>query len=207
MAPCNLAVHSLLPGFTQAFGINDAGHIVGSSQFLPVPQPSSLVLFSVGLLGLGLAWRRRASTQDHPTTDGRPPEVRMETERVVALKYSRTLFAFALCTSVPAFSTSLTVIVPGTSDPWLAGMPPGSVASVTDVAPSQSPVQAIGLAIVPGTPLKFSASGLVSNGICGPPFCPFFGPDGVPNLMSFRYFTGLALRTVSPTSDHRSMLW
>jgi len=82
------------------------------------------------------------------------------------------------------------VIVPGTSDPWLAGMPPGSVASVTDVAPSQSPVQAIGLAIVPGTPLKFSASGLVSNGICGPPFCPFFGPDGGTKPDEFPLFHG-----------------
>ena len=37
-------------------GINDAGHIVG---VLSVPEPSSLVLFSVGLLALGLTWRRR----------------------------------------------------------------------------------------------------------------------------------------------------
>jgi hypothetical protein len=44
-------------------GINDVGQIVGFFQSNPpppiVPEPGSLVLFSVGLLGLGLAWRRK----------------------------------------------------------------------------------------------------------------------------------------------------
>jgi len=44
---------------TEATGINDAGQIVGFVQV--VPEPDSLVLFSVGLLGLGLAWRRRVA--------------------------------------------------------------------------------------------------------------------------------------------------
>jgi hypothetical protein len=51
-------------------------------------------------------------------------------------------------------------------------------------------VQVIGLAIVPGTPLTFSASGLVSNGICGPPFCPFFGADGGIKPDEFPLFHG-----------------
>ena len=51
-----------VPGTVQtyAFGINDAGHIVGFALVLPdVPEPGSLVLFSVGLLALGLAWREQ----------------------------------------------------------------------------------------------------------------------------------------------------
>ena len=42
---------------TVANGINDAGDIVGTLS--GVPEPGSLVLFSVGMLGLALAWRRR----------------------------------------------------------------------------------------------------------------------------------------------------
>jgi probable HAF family extracellular repeat protein len=45
---------------TFAYGINDAGHIVGTTIVSAlVPEPGPLALFSIGLLGLGLAWRRR----------------------------------------------------------------------------------------------------------------------------------------------------
>jgi hypothetical protein len=40
--------------------------------------------------------------------------------------------------------------------------------------------------------LSFSAVGLVSNGVCGPPFCPTFGPDGgiKPDQIPFFHDTG-----------------
>jgi hypothetical protein len=79
-----------------------------------------------------------------------------------------------IATSV--FGETISFVVPGTSDPWLAGMPPGSIASVTDFAPGQSPEQVAGL--IPQTTLTFSASGLVSNGSCGPVNCPTSSPDG-----------------------------
>jgi hypothetical protein len=75
-------------------------------------------------------------------------------------------------------SETLAAVVPGTSDLWLAGMPPGSRASGTDVAPNQSPVEVTDFSLQVGAILAFRAVGLVSNGVCGPPFCPTFGPDG-----------------------------
>jgi len=62
------------------------------------------------------------------------------------------------------------VSVPGTSDPWLAGMPNGSTASSGDVAPAQSPVEVLGLAFSPGSLLWFSATGSTDHctgGACG----------------------------------------
>jgi hypothetical protein len=87
---------------------------------------------------------------------------------------------------------TIAVVVPGTSDLWLAGMPPGSRASVTDVAPDQSPVEVTGFSLQAGTVLTFRAAGLVSNGVCGPPFCPTFGPDGgiKPDEIPFFHETG-----------------
>lgn len=77
-----------------------------------------------------------------------------------------------------AQSATVAVQVPGTSDPWLAGMPNGSTASceagVCDSAPAQSPVLVTGLTITPGATLTFSASGLVSYGANH----PFSGPNG-----------------------------
>lgn len=75
------------------------------------------------------------------------------------------IFVFlALCVT-PAYS--VTVTVPGTSDPWLAGMPNGSTASQgggepADVAPAQSP-QLFPVAITGGTILHWSARGTVGH--------------------------------------------
>jgi hypothetical protein len=77
--------------------------------------------------------------------------------------------------AVRAFSAvGATITVPGTADPWLAGMPDGSRASRTDLAPAQSPVPVPGLSLPPGTALTFNVSGKVSRG----PDHPLFLPDG-----------------------------
>ena len=73
-----------------------------------------------------------------------------------------------------ASATTVNVIIPGTSDPWLAGMPDGSTASSGDIAPNQSPVQVSGLQLNSSDILTFSATGAVNNGPSG----PGFGPDG-----------------------------
>jgi hypothetical protein len=64
--------------------------------------------------------------------------------------------------------------VPGTADPWLAGMPDGATASYGDVAPAQSPVLVSGLTLTPGETLTFSVSGSVNNS----PGPSGLGPDG-----------------------------
>jgi uncharacterized membrane protein len=71
-------------------------------------------------------------------------------------------------------ASSAPVTVPGTSDPYLAGMPNGSTASSSDVAPAQSPVLVTGLSIVPGSHLSFTAVGAVGQD----PATPNYGPDG-----------------------------
>jgi hypothetical protein len=76
----------------------------------------------------------------------------------------------------PAFGETITVKVPGTSNPWLTGMPADSTAIISDVAPAQSPVHVSGDFAQPT--LSFAATGLVTNGGCGLPYCPTNGPDG-----------------------------
>jgi len=88
-----------------------------------------------------------------------------------------------LTASALSVSAQMTVhtVVPGTSDPWLAGMPGGSTASIGDVAPDQSPVLVSGFILTGGDRLTFAATGSVSyQG--GTPSDP---PDG-----NFSYDTG-----------------
>ncbi|HZQ48261.1 MAG TPA: hypothetical protein VFC07_14690 [Verrucomicrobiae bacterium] len=68
-----------------------------------------------------------------------------------------------LCATVAGTAFSAIVTVPGTSDPWLAGMTNGATASSGDVSPAQSPAEVIGLPIVPGDLLIFTASGTEAN--------------------------------------------
>jgi hypothetical protein len=85
-----------------------------------------------------------------------------------------------LCAAQPA-RAELIVSVPGTANPWLAGMPNGSTANAwqgtIDSAPGQSPIP-IALAVGSGAVLLFSATGGTSNG----PSHPLVGPDGGANF-------------------------
>jgi hypothetical protein len=67
-----------------------------------------------------------------------------------------------MTTALSPAANAVTLVVPGTSNPYLAGMPNGSTAS-GDVAPGQSPVLVTGLPIVAGSNVSFSATGAVSN--------------------------------------------
>jgi len=69
---------------------------------------------------------------------------------------------------------SYAINIPGTSDPWLAGMPNGSTASLSDSAPGQSPVLVTGLNLSLGGTISFSVSGAVFHDPC----CTPIGPDG-----------------------------
>src|SRR5205085_8639539 len=67
----------------------------------------------------------------------------------------------------PAIAGAVAVSVPGSANPYLAGMPGGSTCcaaagGVPDSAPAQSPVQVTGLTLTPGMVLTFTASGSVS---------------------------------------------
>lgn len=70
-----------------------------------------------------------------------------------------------------AAGADVTSVVPGTSDPWLAGMADGSTASGGDVAPTHSPVLAP-INLVAGQVLRISATGAVSydpSAVLSPP--------------------------------------
>jgi hypothetical protein len=70
---------------------------------------------------------------------------------------------------------SVNVVVPGTANPFLAGMPDGSGDIYGyDFAPAESPIQVPGLALSAGTFLRFQVTGSVSNGL----YPSGWSPDG-----------------------------
>jgi len=71
-------------------------------------------------------------------------------------------------------SATITIVVPATANPWLAGMSDGTTTIYGDVAPDQSPTLVSGLELVSGSVLTFSASGSVRQESTQ----PFDGPDG-----------------------------
>lgn len=75
--------------------------------------------------------------------------------------------ACALLLSFPGFAQTVSVSVPGTSNPYLAGMPDGSVAP-PDQAPYQSPVEVAGLNLSAGGAVAFTNA---TGGVYNTPFC------------------------------------
>ena len=86
---------------------------------------------------------------------------------VLFLIFSFLVFSGAIADTI--------VTVPSTSDPWLAGMPNGSTASLGDSAPAHSPVL-VGFPFSPGDSLTFSATGLTDH--CTGGACGMAGPEG-----------------------------
>ncbi len=88
----------------------------------------------------------------------------------------RLLIAGALVFGLASSVSAVVISVPGTSNPWLAGMPNGSTASLGDVAPAQSPVEVTGLLFAPGDALRFSAVGSTDH--CTGAACGLAGAEG-----------------------------
>ena len=88
------------------------------------------------------------------------------------LAVGRALVIFAFAGSVLA--QVVVPSVPGSANPYLAGMPNGSTCCSGDAAPAQSPVLVTGLTLTPGTALTFTATGGVNNS----GGTPTTGPDG-----------------------------
>jgi hypothetical protein len=75
----------------------------------------------------------------------------------------------------PETNNTVSLWVPGNANPWLAGMPDGSIAgNKFDVAPDQSPIEVKHIPIKPDEILTFSSTGGVANG----PF-QLMGADGI----------------------------
>ena len=72
-------------------------------------------------------------------------------------------------------SDTLTVNVPATANPYLAGMPSGTKARVGDKAPQQSPVL-VERTLSHAVAVTFSASGAIEHTPACPPDC--YGPNG-----------------------------
>jgi uncharacterized delta-60 repeat protein len=78
----------------------------------------------------------------------------------------------------------VTLVVPGTANPWLAGMPDGTLSHFGDSAPANSPVEVTGVPITPGASLSFSAAGVVRHGPSSDPLIEASGPDGGQTILS-----------------------
>lgn len=106
-------------------------------------------------------------------------------------RFAQTLLATVMLLALAAPAQAVIITTPGTSDPWLAGMPNGATASSGDVAPAQSPVQVSGLALGLGGFLTFTnATGGVLNGGGCSPAAPFTGCAPIDGTGFFNHFAG-----------------
>jgi uncharacterized repeat protein (TIGR01451 family) len=89
-----------------------------------------------------------------------------------------------------ASTSSVDVVVPGSANPFLAGMPDGSSA-YGDTAPNQSPVSVTGVALHPGDVLTFDAVGSTNYGgstpIDPPDGSTFFNEGGANGISGCNY--------------------
>lgn len=82
--------------------------------------------------------------------------------------FAIALLPLATVNQAQAATITLNVNVPGSADPWLAGMPDGSTASSSpissgiSVAPKQSPVLVSNLPLTAGSTITFAVSGSVN---------------------------------------------
>lgn len=126
----------------------------------------------------------------------------------------RILVATTLALGLTA-SANASTIVPGTANPWLAGMPDASTAFFSDSAPGQSPVQVL-LSFSPGDFLVFTSTGATDHcdfGLCGlagpdgdlvePPTSRVFGPEhGIADLVApIDSLVGVFLGPAQPDSS------
>lgn len=83
-------------------------------------------------------------------------------------RYLSGLIFIILPMGLAGFAHAVSVSIPGTANPYLAGMPNGSTAPPDDSAPPQSPVQVSGLNLDGGGILKFTGA---SGGVSRAPGC------------------------------------
>jgi hypothetical protein len=91
-----------------------------------------------------------------------------------------SVFAPLFLVAGQAFGSLFPLTIPGTANPWLAGMPAGStsgtMSDVFDTAPAESPVE-YPLSVTAGECFTFAATGEVSHG-SELSLAPLTGPNG-----------------------------
>lgn len=92
--------------------------------------------------------------------------VQIEAKMEVPLIFSRVLPRVTVSAVSVAALTDKPTVIPGTCNPWLSGMPPGTPGNTEDVAgdENQSPIQVMGVSLVAGSSLTFGpVTGSVLN--------------------------------------------